>query len=411
MAIATISNNILVDSEVEVSSLQPLLTNPITGTGTTNFVTKFSSSTGLVDSQIVDNGTNVLIGTTTDAGFKLDVNGTARVSGNLTIVNGSILTFGAGSSIRIGAGANVPNLPNSKMIAIGENAQVTMTTNLVGKGIAIGANSLVAGSGVAIGGDSKISGGVAITTNAIGRSGVFINSSFTNDAALPDGSRVLISSTSGNTTIANRSVSIAINGRINGVAQFAFSSFIPSTSPNTLSFGGAADNNNNDLTTVKEIYFGSGIQRYSHQNNGNQFTGVGVSYTINGSGAFGIDKNGGNVTIAGGKGTGTGTPGDVIFSTPTLITSGDTLQNLTPRWYIKGNTGQLSNVSTPDTSAIIQANSTTQGFLPPRMTGVQAEAISTPAEGLMVYSTDGSGTTITSKGWWGYDGTTWIQLN
>ena len=55
--------------------------------------------------------------------------------------------------------------------------------------------------------------------------------------------------------------------------------------------------------------------------------------------------------------------------------------------------------------------STTQGFLPPRMTGVQAEAISTPAEGLMVYSTDGSGITITSKGWWGYDGATWVQLN
>ena len=47
----------------------------------------------------------------------------------------------------------------------------------------------------------------------------------------------------------------------------------------------------------------------------------------------------------------------------------------------------------------------------PRMTGAQAEAISSPAEGLMVYSTDGSGTTITSKGWWGYDGATWVKLN
>ena len=34
---------------------------------------------------------NVLINTTTDAGFRLDVNGTARVSGNLTLTGGSLL--------------------------------------------------------------------------------------------------------------------------------------------------------------------------------------------------------------------------------------------------------------------------------------------------------------------------------
>lgn len=62
-------------------------------------------------------------------------------------------------------------------------------------------------------------------------------------------------------------------------------------------------------------------------------------------------------------------------------------------------------------SAILQADSTTKGFLPPRMTALQAEAIGSPAEGLMVYSTDGTGVTITSKGWWGFDGTNWVKLN
>ena len=66
---------------------------------------------------------------------------------------------------------------------------------------------------------------------------------------------------------------------------------------------------------------------------------------------------------------------------------------------------------TPAASAAVDITSTTQGFLPPRMTGAQAELIGSPAEGLMVYSTDGSGTTITSKGWWGYNGTTWVKLN
>ena len=62
-------------------------------------------------------------------------------------------------------------------------------------------------------------------------------------------------------------------------------------------------------------------------------------------------------------------------------------------------------------SAVLQADSTTQGMLPPRMTAVQAEAIAAPAEGLLVYATDGTGVTILSKGWWGYNGAAWVKLN
>jgi hypothetical protein len=52
---------------------QALLTNPVTGTGTLNFVSKFTSTgSTLGNSLIYDNGTNVGIGTTTP-GAKLDV--------------------------------------------------------------------------------------------------------------------------------------------------------------------------------------------------------------------------------------------------------------------------------------------------------------------------------------------------
>jgi hypothetical protein len=44
-------------------------------------------------------------------------------------------------------------------------------------------------------------------------------------------------------------------------------------------------------------------------------------------------------------------------------------------------------IETPNASAILQADSTTQGFLPPRMTTVEKLAIATPAAGLMVYDT------------------------
>jgi hypothetical protein len=44
--------------------------------------------------------------------------------------------------------------------------------------------------------------------------------------------------------------------------------------------------------------------------------------------------------------------------------------------------------NTPDNSAALEVQSTTKGFLPPRMTQSQIVAISNPAEGLMVYCTD-----------------------
>jgi hypothetical protein len=64
----------------------------------------------------------------------------------------------------------------------------------------------------------------------------------------------------------------------------------------------------------------------------------------------------------------------------------------------------LLGTTTENTSALLNITSTTQGFLPPRMTLAQKTAIATPAEGLMVYQTDGV------KGWWGYDGSAWRAL-
>jgi hypothetical protein len=45
--------------------------------------------------------------------------------------------------------------------------------------------------------------------------------------------------------------------------------------------------------------------------------------------------------------------------------------------------------ATINSSALFQMDSTTKGFLPPRMTQTQRTAIVTPAEGLIVYQTNG----------------------
>jgi hypothetical protein len=47
----------------------------------------------------------------------------------------------------------------------------------------------------------------------------------------------------------------------------------------------------------------------------------------------------------------------------------------------------IGNTS-PDTDAILQLDSTTRGFLPPRMNVAQRDAITTPPAGLMIYNTD-----------------------
>lgn len=65
---------------------------------------------------------------------------------------------------------------------------------------------------------------------------------------------------------------------------------------------------------------------------------------------------------------------------------------------------------TPVASAKLEVVSTTQGFLPPRMTATQASAISSPAQALMLFVTDTNGT-FTSVGWWGYNGSAWEKLN
>ena len=51
-------------------------------------------------------------------------------------------------------------------------------------------------------------------------------------------------------------------------------------------------------------------------------------------------------------------------------------------------TGISTDGSLPDNAAMLDVKSTAKGFLPPRMTLVQRNAITNPAEGLMVFCTD-----------------------
>lgn len=58
----------------------------------------------------------------------------------------------------------------------------------------------------------------------------------------------------------------------------------------------------------------------------------------------------------------------------------------------------------PDLSSILEIESTTQGLLTPRMTTTQRIAITTPAEGLLVFDTD-------FNTFYFFDGISWVQLS
>lgn len=70
----------------------------------------------------------------------------------------------------------------------------------------------------------------------------------------------------------------------------------------------------------------------------------------------------------------------------------------------KAQTLQIGNTSTnaQNTSAALQIDDTSRGFLGARMTTAQRTAIANPANGLQVYDTD-------TNSLWFYNGTTWVQ--
>jgi len=97
----------------------------------------------------------------------------------------------------------------------------------------------------------------------------------------------------------------------------------------------------------------------------------------------------------------TGASFTTSFLTFQSLTTGNTLIDT-----LSLNNGNvlIGTGSSINASARLQIDSTTSGFLPPRMTSAQRTAISTPAEGLIVYQTDGT------IGLYIYSNATWRSL-
>jgi hypothetical protein len=149
----------------------------------------------------------------------------------------------------------------------------------------------------------------------------------------------------------------------------------------------------------------SGYDSFSFVRNLNNFTYAGLSssqtMTLNLNGA-----RQGHLTpfvdiVANGYSAGAPAPKNSTLRIYTTNTTSGIYGNILLSWNGTAKTGNIIvGGATDNASALLNVQSTTQGFLPPRMTNAQMLAIASPAAGLVVYDT-------TNNKHCGYNGTAW----
>ena len=311
---------------------------------------------------------NVLINTTTDAGFKLDVNGTARVQ-SLLSVNGTdgISLYGTTNlELFTGSGLAIMRTLGNVLILGSNNAE---RMRLSGTNILIGTTT-DAGFKLDVNGTARFNNSViAQTVSSVnvldvsniriaddgnGRYIQAVNGFTLRATATPTTNFITLSSNSANNWKTTQTIGLSPSGGNGGVLFSSTATAGPSNS----------------------------IMTFVRQRNDSGKSAIINTEDFASSGNVPI-----NMFIYSGKETVLNNQANLILCHDGTIARGNTL------------IGTATNVA----SAIVNVESTTQGFLPPRMTTTQKNAIVTPATGLMVYDT-----TLTRPCF--YDGTTWITL-
>jgi hypothetical protein len=437
----------LVGATLNIPQYQSVITNPVTGTGTTNYHAKWTSSSTLNNSLIYDDGTNVGISTASPS-YKLDVNGTGRFQSSLLVTNGSTNSINHNpGSLRITIGQSgsffnhfqSPGAGTFQFINDNTSTEVCRITN----GKQVYTNQILNGFDFTT--TLNITGnryGISTTLPAI-EFNTFNNSGSGYNAIRMrlfngDSGKIVMQEVSGNVLIGTatdggQKLQVVGDTKITGATSAGNYSLSVYNSSNTLSFyvrgfGDALLAGTLFLSTQNGPNFISNgtLGITSSQGAGNQF----VRFTHNnGNNAFRILTNSvielnpvaGNVLI--GTTTDAGYKLDVngtlrVQGTLALNNGNTYISNTSNNiWIAAVNStandvvvipGRQLNVNstgtyTAQSSAIAQIDSTTKGFLQPRMTTTQRDAIATPATGLSIYNT----TTNTEDY---YNGTAWVSL-
>ena len=374
----------------------------------------------------VNNLGNLLIGSTTDSGFRLDVNGTARVQGVLTttadaVVNGVNIGIGGGSistNTRVGSFALNANTTGDLNSAFGLNAlllNTTGTNNIAFGGGALQANT-TGGANTAIG---RLAGRFiadGATANTISNNSTFLGfdtranaSGQTNQivighTAIGLGSNTTVIGNSSTTfgrwfgnllvgTSTNAGFALDVNGtaRVQGASTLAGTNTLSGTT-NISGLSSTWNCQYPNNATSKPLVFSAVFGGSTSPNN----TAIQFGYNFRAdTGLYSqdifqnilYDNTVSNVVT-----------GFEWFTHQTQISSLPSILAMS----LRGKTLSLGT-NTPSESSILQLNSTTQGFLPPRMTTTQKNAIASPATGLIVYDN-----TLNDPFY--FNGTAWTML-
>jgi len=379
--ITELKDNIIILTSVGGPSIQ---------VGASSISLSVASATRL---QVAPTTGNILIGTTTDAGYKLDVNGNTRSS-----------RFYATDGITVGR-ISFDGFNNNTGI------DYNSTTNLFRLFAAAGLNFLSAGFNL-----DTIIQPVRNTVDNIGD--VVINGGGSERARFKANGNVGIGTSSpaqkldvnGNTQITGNLIFPAGERLI----QYGASSFFAGRDSGGvyLAYGfgsqqidiGSISTGNIRLRTTANVILDNGSSKLLIGTS----TDAGFKLDVNGtarvSGALTISTGGAVITgqVQANGGLKTSVVLNNTFNTNanslTIFQSSDALGEA--RFH---NSVCAGFVSTINTSAILQAESTTKGFLPPRMTTTQKNAVASPATGLQIYDS-----TLNRPCF--YNGTSWITL-
>jgi len=349
---------------------------------------------------------NVLINTTTDAGFRLDVNGTARVQGALTVTSNITISSGAGVTAPFFSGtANNFQFGISGIFGTQSNS-VAVASGL--RSSFIDSMTWVQSSGTG----EYASFRATPTYNTTGTysgivRGFHYNPTLTSMTGV---THRAIETTSGDIIFNGGNVGIGTTTPVSRLSVVDSTSTTASLTANALSHF----NISRGTTGVTNLVFtisGVAPNTASIQHRHSNIDGIAYPIAINPLGGnvqigtttdagFRLDVNG----TARVKTTDSSTPLNVAHSGSVgiqveansngyrlrLASSSTNAAITTPDSYLSINSGgQLVVIGSTSTynSAQVAIDSTTKGFLPPRMTTTQRNAIASPAAGLVVYDT------------------------
>jgi hypothetical protein len=358
-------------------------------------------SAGTERIRVVGSTGNVLINTTTDAGFRLDVNGTARVGTTLTV----------GSSSQSG----IINLvrPDGAVMTTISSPDVCIINNAQGSGVRLNSDNVTYFHvrGFASQFAANVTG--ALTAVSGLSTALLVNN--------------VINASANNNTLVGLDINPTFNnGAFTGVTNRHLRLLNPSAANGEIAFSLLSTGGGYSSTFIQD---GSGLS-IGHNSGSRSFslrTADSIRMQITGGGnvlintttdaGFRLDVNGtarvsGRLEIQNSSGLNIRTTVGAVSTS--FRPSGNDAELRTndasvacAYFYQNGNVGFSQRVvfgsTTLNASAQLQIDSTTRGFLPPRMTTTERNAIASPAEGLQVWDT-------TLKLMFVYNGTTWISL-